>query len=217
VITRFLAALATTAALALAPSAHAVLIDDPSDDFSYIYSHTGGVGTNVISAAATFNVTSVSASTIQILVSVTNTSVLTTFANAGLTSIGLATSPRVTGITISGGLVFDGANTDDVPSLTTINLCAFADNNCNGGAQNLLLAAGASDTFLLTLTGNFAGGLLVNASGVKWQTSDGSYEEYGCERAGPCVTPVKVVPEPATLLLFGAGALGLAYRRRRAA
>jgi hypothetical protein len=216
VITRFLAALATTAALAFAPTAHAVLIDDSGDDFSYTYSHIGGVGTNVISASATFNVTSVSASTIQILVTVTNTSVLTTFANAGLASLGLATSPLVTGVTISGGSVFHGANTDDVPSLTTTNLCAFAGNNCNGGPQGSLLAAGASDTFTLTLTGNFAEGLLVTASGVKWQTSATSYEEYGCEPTGLCVTPTKV-PEPATVLLFAVGALGLAYRRRRAA
>ena len=216
-LNRILAAIATVGALALAPSAHAVLINDSGDDFSYTYTHTGGVGTNVISAFASFDVTSVSASTIEIMVTVTNTSVLTTFANAGLTSIGLATLPEVTGVTISGGSVFGGANTDDVPSLTTINLCAFADNNCNGGAQNNLLAAGASDAFTLTLTGNFTDGLLVTASGVKWQTSLTSYEEYGCERTGPCVTPVKVVPEPATLLLFGVGALGLAWRRRRAA
>ncbi len=216
---KILAMLATSAALATAPAAHAILINDTADDFTFNFVQLLGTGTNQIRATASFDVTAVSASTISILVSVTNNSVLTTFTEAGLASVGLATTPTVTGATISGGSVFLNVNTDDIPSLGAIDLCAYAGNNCNGGPQNDLLAAGATDTFTLILTGAFGNGLLVTDAGVKWQTTDGSFEVYSCPSTAPCTpgTPREQVPEPGTLLLVGAGALALAYRRRRVA
>ena len=213
---KLIATVAATAALALAPSAQAILIDSVGDTGSFTFTSTQG--TNVLSADVDYSVTSYSTTQIILSMTVVNTSTLTTFSNAGLASIGFTTTPTLSGVSISPiGGVFDGATVTNIPSLNELNLCVWSGNNCNGGPQGDLLAVGFSDTFTLTLTGDFASGLVITDSGVKFQTSGGSFEFLGCDNTtGPCTPPLET-PEPATLLLFGIGALGLAYRRRRAA
>ncbi len=199
-------------------SAHALLINDDSDDFQVAWAAM--VGTNVLSAHASFDVTSVTANQIVFTVNITNTSVLTTMANAGLASFGLQTEPEGTSASIAGASVFQDATIDNIPGLSFINLCVWAGNNCSGGPQNQLLAVGASDAFTLTLNGDFSSGLNVLDSGIKFQTSAGSFEFPGTECAGlttVCQPPPLLIPEPHSLALLGLGLLALVVARVRRA
>jgi hypothetical protein len=197
-------------------NANAFLIDGTEDDFSVAWSAL--VGTNLLAAHATFDVTNVTANTITFDIQIFNDSVLTTFTNAGLASFGLQTAPAGTSASISGGAVFDGASIASIPSLNFINLCVWSGNNCAGGPQNDLLAVGANDSFTLTLSGVFPNGLEVLDSGIKFQTSGGSFEFPGTEcPPGSTICeqpPPPQLPEPGTLLLLGLALLGLVPLRR---
>jgi hypothetical protein len=198
-------------------NANALLINDTSDDFSVVWSQLQG--TNQLVANANFDVTSVSAGSIVFLVTISNDSVLTTFANAGLASFGLQTAPAGTSASISGASVFQDATIESIPNLNFINLCVWAGNNCSGGPQNQLLAVGASDSFTLTLFGSFPDGLEVLDSGAKFQTTGGSFEFPGTECTGlaDCQLPPPPLPEPNTLLLLGLALLALVPLRRPSA
>ena len=222
-IRRTLTALAFgAAALATAP-AHALLITSTANDFNLGWQVAVPASGATLQAYATFDVTSVTASQIVMTVNISNFSILGTLANAGLTSFALQTSPGVTSGTAT-GTIFDLVTIPPppLPSLPNLNVCITGGNNCAGGGQGGLLAAGASESFVLTLNGNFANGLDILASGVKFQTSAGSFEQPGNFCTSPtdpdCFDPPGRVPEPGTLLLLSLGALaGFFSTRRRAA
>ena len=96
---KLIATVAATAALALAPSAQAILIDSVGDTGSFTFTSTQG--TNVLSADVDYSVTSYSTTQIILSMTVVNTSTLTTFSNAGLASIGFTTTPTLSGVSIS--------------------------------------------------------------------------------------------------------------------
>lgn len=91
----------------------------------------------------------------------------------------------------------------------TVDLCAYAANNCAGGNQNSALIEFGTDTVVLTLYGDFTGTTTFDIFPSKWQSVGDT--GISLEPGGT------LIPEPSTLALFGFGLVGLAgtMRRRR--
>lgn len=167
-----------------------------------------------LTATATFTIESFTASTVQLAISIANTT-MPSFGNAAIASLGFGTTPNTTASLVQPGAVFDGVGSGTGPNQTYpggfkgIDVCVFAQ-NCSGGAMGQLLAAGASDAFRIALAGDFSNGLVVSSFATKFQTSLGSYELAG--KPGPG----RPIPEPEAALAFAVGALvvALAVRRR---
>jgi hypothetical protein len=124
-----------------------------------------------------------------------------------LTSFGFGIDPNATSVVLQDndltGLI--AASLSSIPSISTIEVCAYGGNNCAGGSNGGILA-GQSDTFTLVLGGTFTSSVNIDPIGFKYQTAAGSYEFTTTN-----------VPEPMSLSLLGMGLLGMGLVARKKA
>lgn len=164
-----------------------------------------------LSANATFTVASFSSSLVEFSVSMTNTS--SNNPEAGrVNSFGFNTTPNLIGGYITGGTVFDGisisATGQSFPGGFKVEACAYASNNCSGGAYGDLLKVGQTDNFTFGLMSNglFTNGLTIEgAVPIKFQGTYGSFE-VGCCNGN--------LPIPSSMAVMGAGMLAWGAARR---
>jgi hypothetical protein len=192
---------------------------DVGDDFDIDWSVANVGGTDDLSATGNFTLVSFSETEFVLAVTISNTTVLSsTLTNADILSIGFGVTPDATAAFVSGetGTVFDGIGEgsgtgQNYPGgFKGIDVCVFGQ-GCAGGAVAEGLHAGDSDTFQLTITGDFSdltADLLY--FGAKFQTNLGSFEPGG---SGPSPG----VPEPSAALVFGIGIAFASTRVRRTA
>lgn len=191
-----------------ASPAKAVLIDSTTNNplnFSWNFASAAGA----LTGTGSMTVSGFSSTSLTVAITLNNTSGLS---SNRLTSFGFGINPNATGVSFNdaddAGMV--GATLDNIPSLATIEVCAFGGQNCSGGSNGGILG-GASDAFSVILTGNWGTSVNVDPIGFKYQTGLGSFE---FTTTGPGPGPI---PEPMSLALLGMGvaSLGLVARRRR--
>lgn len=202
------------AAFGVAGNANALVLStsDTSESFSWTFTDAG----YTMAGMGTMSIASLTSTTLTLNITLNDNS---TFPSGGvpkhirLTAFGFAIDPNTTGVTFSddgdGGMI--DAALASIPSLKTIEVCAYGGNNCPGGSNGGIWA-GDEDTFTLTLTGTWGNSVTIDPIGFKYQTKIGSYEFVTTSGGPPTTGPV---PEPGTITLLGLGLLGTLFYRRR--
>jgi len=163
-------------------------------------------GVSGLSATAMVTVNSLTATTADIDVMLTNASTQTSGTSPRLTSFGLnVANYSDLGSTSTGGTYLDLADDGNFPGFGGVDACATSGSNCAGGGSGGIPYNG-TDNFTLHVEGNFTT-LTLSDFGLKVQGAAGgaSYELAG--------VPTPKVPEPATVGLLAIG-LALVSARR---
>ena len=200
------AAVMVTAFAGTAQAATITLGSNSTSTFTIVWDHA----TQPLDAVATFTAT-VTDTFINFAIAVTNTSA---DAGSGLQSIGFNINPDASSLTNFSGVVFTNAGLEqNLPSIdNNIDVCIWAANNCQGGAQQSNInGAGGTGSASFQLQGSFANGATLDTFGAKFQTAFGSFEFEG--NTPP---PTTTVPEPTSMLLAGLGLATVLAGRRRA-
>ena len=197
--------------LATPAVAESITITGPTS-FTENFSYDLGGG-NFLSATENFNVTSVSSSTADIKITLTNT---TSPASVGgfISAMGFDTTPSTTASLLVAGTYFTHlAQNTTFPGFNTIDVCVYDGNNCSASG-NHSLTPGVSDMFTLRLAGSFGETPSLTLQNFVIKDAGNNINGQSFELGGSQSAPV---PEPASLLLLGSGLAGMAYWRRKLA
>lgn len=200
-----------------------------SESGSWSFSTGGVYADDPLQGTYSITANFVSGSEVDLTITLTNTTVdsadpgISGGKNARLTAFGFGINPDATGVTFFDAQGSDGgmvdAAMDSIPSLKTIEICAYGGVNCPGGSNGGIYANGNFDTFVLKLAGTWdaSAGVDIDPLGWKYQTNAGSYE-FTSSSSGRIITSGPV-PEPGTLSLLGGAMLAglFRYRQRRQA
>jgi len=190
--------------LAFSVPSHAVTISEGSNNpYSFSWSYSSSAGT--LSGTGELALSGFNTNSLSVAVTLNNTSGLS---SNRLTAFGFGIDPNATSVGFSdiadGGMI--NVTMSQIPSLATIEVCAFGGRNCAGGSNGGILGGG-SDSFTILLGGNWGSSVNIDPIGFKYQTGNGSFE-FTTGNGGS-------VPEPGPLALFGLGLAALTLRRRR--
>jgi len=193
-------------------NASALFINTTYQSFGFSWSYFEGEYD--LTGTGTMTVVGIEDNSLTLQFSLTNQ---TDEVDARLTAFGFGINPDVTGVAFFGnpndGMV--GASLDKIPSLKTIEVCAFGGQNCAGGANGGILGDDKNDTFSLKLTGDFTKDATIDPFGFKYQTDDGSYE-FSCSTTSQyCGGGISSIPEPGSLALVGVAVAALSLAKRR--
>jgi hypothetical protein len=191
---------AATIALASMPSQATIISATSNNPYSFNWSFGSAAGQ--LTGTGSLTLSGFNSLLLTVNVTLNNTSALST---NRLTSFGFGINPNAWLVGFSdnndGGLV--NASLASIPSLTSIEVCAFSGPNCSGGG-NGGIAGGASDTFTMLLGGLWGSSVDIDPIGFKYQTAVTSYE-----------FTTKPVPEPGSIALLAIGLLGLSAGMRK--
>ncbi|RFC33515.1 MAG: PEP-CTERM protein-sorting domain-containing protein [Candidatus Nitrotoga sp. MKT] len=204
--------------------------------FTWLYSSVAGN----LTGNGSLTISGFNTNTLIVDVILNNTSGLST---NRLTAFGFGIDPNATSVSFSdasdGGMI--SAVLDNIPSLATIEVCAYGGQNCPGGANGGILG-GLSDSFRISLLNEtitttkikgvttttrtlnpWGNSVDIAPIGFKYQTGSGSFEfttsSSSSSSNGGLTSSGTSIPEPGMLALLSAGLLGQALlirqRRRR--
>lgn len=176
--------------------------------------------TRDLSANMTVTVNAFTANTLDLGISITNTTDISGGFQANILSFGFGVDPDATPTYLTPGTIFDGIGSGNGPQETfpggfkQIDMCAFSQNCSGGNVNGGLVGGGASDSMVIRLTSDVLDDFIMGGSlmttlmsfPLKFQTGVGSFEPAGM-----------AVPVPAALWLLGSGLLGLGVFARRKA
>jgi hypothetical protein len=174
-----------------------------------------------LSAEATFKITGWTGAYFDLAITnIKNTTATSPDIKARFTAFGFGLTPDAESIgSVVPGVYFTHVDFGDIPSYKAVDICAWSGPNCQGGAgEGLGQGSLLTDSVSMRVYGGFGQGVTFYPFAVKFQTELDSYEFGGsgeCKPGDPnCELLPDVVPEPASMVLFGTGLIAAASVRR---
>jgi hypothetical protein len=217
--TQFVLSAALALALAAAVPASASITLDSAGDTGSVTFNAVDSGGNVISGVSgelDLTLLSTDGTTYVIDFSLENT---TTNGTSRITAFGFDVDPTFDTANLTDSLIFDGFSTFKNLESVSLDFCAYAGVNCNGGTGDGLLT-GATTTGTITFTFDPAAGDGItldtftakyqSVSAIGGESARGTGDDGGGGGQGG-------VPEPVSwsLMILGFGGVGAMLRRRR--